>query len=431
MPMEPHDPSPKPGMDPRIAAGAGIMVLTLIGFYLFHDPAPQDVTGIPSPAPAARAANGKDGLGISTDSATLPEVTSRAAPVPEDLPPTGDDGQPFSKSPHYAAALAVSGMEEDATRVEAIEALMETWVATNPRQAADWAGSLPAGIFRDDALSSLMVHWAARSAPDAAAWMNRTGVDDGEAASVLASSWAGKDPAAAATWAASLRNEESRRIATSSAAAAWAVSAPRTAAAYAESLPAGERTAAITAVLGTWAAASPAEAGAWLSRLTFPSETDHAIAVAALVTTWTSQSPAAVSKYVNNLPDGPAREAAASQFAVTAAATAPAEALMWALNLRDPDQRNQVVADACENWYEGSPDTFREGIAEALGLMEDAAMRRGVYEMLYDRDPAFHDKLLTLADPVTAVPPPLQPAPTAPSAPGAPSLLFPPPLPDP
>jgi hypothetical protein len=30
--------------------------------------------------------------------------------------------------------------------------------------------------------------------------------------------------------------------------------------------------------------------------------------------------------------------------------------------------------------------------------MEDPAMRRGVYEMLYDRDPAFQDNLLKLVD---------------------------------
>ena len=313
-----------------------------------------------------------------------------------------DDRQPFNKSPHYAAALTVSGMEEDETRVEAIEALMETWVASNPRQAAEWAGSLPAGTFRDDALSSLMMHWAASAPAAAAAWMSRTGVDDSEAASVLASRWAAQDPAAAAAWSATLANTESRRTALGSAAAAWAASAPAAAADFAENLPAADRTAAITAVLAVWANTAPAQAGVWLNGTAFASETDRAVAVAALVTPWTAQSPAAVSKYINSLPDGPAREAAASQFAVTAAPTAPAEALMWAMNIRDPDQRNQVVSDSCESWFNGSPDTFRSGIAEAIGLMEDPAMRRGVYEMLYEHDPAFHDNLLTLADPAPA-----------------------------
>ena len=321
-------------------------------------------------------------------------------------------------------------MDEDDTRVEAIEALMETWVAANPRQAADWAGSLPAGTFRDDTLSSLMVHWATLAPADAAAWMIHTGVDDSEAASVLAGTWAAQNPAAAASWAASMGNLESRRLATSSVAGAWAAIAPQAAAAYAGSLPATDRSAAINTVLAIWAATAPAQAGAWLSSTTFPSENDRALAVAALITPWTAQSPAAASKYINNLADGPAREAAASQFAITAAPNAPAEALMWGMNITDPDQRNQVVADACESWLDGSPDTFRSGIAEALGLMEDPAMRRGVYEMLYERDPAFHDNLLALADPAPAANPTPAPAP-APAMPFPlqpdPTLLFPPP----
>ncbi len=317
-------------------------------------------------------------------------------------------------------------MEEDGARVEAIEALMETWVADNPRQAADWAGSLPAGIFRDDALSSLMVHWAARAPSDAAAWMNRTGVDDSEAASVLAGSWAATDPGAATSWAASMGNLESRRMATASAVSAWAATAPQAAAAFAERLPDHDRASAITAVLASWGLSAPAAAAAWLKQVTFASDSDQSIATAALVTPWTSQSPGAVSKYINTLPEGPAREAAASQFAVTAAAAAPAEALMWAMNLRDPDQRNQVVADTCESWYDGSPDTFREGIAEAIGLMEDAAMRRGVYEMLYDRDPGFQDNLLQLIDQ-----PPAAPAVSAPTPASAPEpLAAPPPVAD-
>ena len=138
-------------------------------------------------------------------------------------------------------------MEENESRVEAIEALMETWVAANPRQAADWAGSLPAGAFRDDALSALMVHWGGKSPADAAAWMTRTGVDDGEAASVLAGTWAATDPSNAASWAGAMENLESRRLATTSVASSWADTAPQAAAAYAAKLSPGDRAPAITA----------------------------------------------------------------------------------------------------------------------------------------------------------------------------------------
>ena len=211
-------------------------------------------------------------------------------------------------------------------------------------------------------------------------------------------------------------NLESRRLAVSSAVSAWAHTAPQAAAAFAERLPDNDRASAITAVISTWAATAPAEAAAWLTHVSFGSPSDHAITLGALVTPWSAQNPGAVSKFINTLPEGPAREAAASQFAVTAAATAPAEALMWAMNLSDPDQRNQVTADACETWYDKSPETFRAGIEEAMGLMDDPAMRRSVYEMLYERDPDFQTQLLQLVDenslsnPVAPIAPATSPA---------------------
>ena len=373
--------------------------------------------------PASPPAPGRPASMDRMDTApSFPESWSGRAPAAAPQSSPAGLPVPFTKSPHYASALSVAGMEEDGNRAEAIEALMETWVGANPQQAADWAGSLPAGTFRDDALSALMVHWAGHAPADAAGWMSRTGVDDGEAASVVAGSWAATNPSAATAWAASMGNLETRRLALSSAVSAWANTDPRSAAAFAERLPANDRSAAITTVVSTWATTAPSEAAAWLTQIPFESDSDQAIAMGALVTPWSTQNPAAVSKFINSLPEGPGREAAASQFAVSAAATAPAEALMWAMNLKEPDQRNQVTADACETWYDRSPETFRAGIAEAIALMDDPAMRRSVYEMLYERDPDFQTKLLQMVDQTPLNDPA---APAAPVSPSVESLLLP------
>lgn len=385
----------------------GVLIL-VVGYPIWTQTAPK-------PTPASRKAT-SDGIGAAA--AGTPALPPGVMTPPTPAPDAANAPVSFTKSPLYSSALSVAGMEEDDNRAEAIEALMESWVASNPQQAADWAGSLPAGTFRDDALSALMVHWGARDPAGAAGWMSRTGVDDGEAASVLAGSWAATNPSAAAAWASSMDNLESRRLAVSSAVSAWAHTAPQAAAAFAEGLPGNDRASAITAVISTWAATAPSEAAAWLTQVPFELPSDHALALGALVTPWSAQNPGAVSKFINTLPEGPAREAAASQFAVTAAATAPAEALMWAMNLSDPDQRNQVTADACETWYDKSPETFRAGIEEAMSLMDDPAMRRSVYEMLYERDPDFQAQLLQLVDqnaldkaasPVTPAPPTVEP----------------------
>lgn len=315
-------------------------------------------------------------------------------------PGTGSgSSKAFLSSPNYKAALDVAGMADGPTRSEAMEALIETWVASNPVDAADWAGSLPAGSFRDDAMSALMFHWALSTPADAAAWMARTGVDDPEAASALAGRWAAKDPSSAAIWAEGLTDALMRHDAVAGVAGAWAESSPESAASWVAGLPAADKPAAEATLIAAWSQSSPSAAAAWLARQKEAGQESQTTALAVLTTNWAEQSPGAASKFVNSLPEGPAREAATSQFAIGAAATAPAEALTWAMSLTDTEQRNQVVADAVESWYDGAPEGFRAGISDALAMMDDATMRKGVYEMLYDHDPGFHDNLLKLVEP--------------------------------
>ena len=411
--------SAQPKLHRGLALAFGLLLLAA-GYALW----PEKTTSRDSVLGVSDSAGRATGSGNEATAAQLAGRLSSDPSSKSTIQSEAEANLPYSRTRHYPSALVVAGMEENESRVEAIEALMETWVAANPRQAADWAGSLPAGAFRDDALSALMVHWGGQSPADAAAWMSRTGVDDGEAASVLAGIWAAKDPSNAASWAGTMENLESRRLATTSVASAWADTAPQAAAAYAAKLSPGDRAPAITAVLATWATTAPSQAAAWVANIKFDTPEEQGTALATLVTPWSRQSPAAASRFINTLPEGPAREAAASQFAVSAAATAPAEALTWGMNLTDPEHRNQVVADACESWYDGDPETFRAGIAEAISLMDDPAMRRGVYEMLYERDPAFQTSLLKLVDsaplPATEAPAASDPAPAAPAPEPAP-----------
>ena len=377
---------------------SGSLFVLLVGYLLTRtSPSPDWIKSRPGSTLGTAISSTAPGSTAPVESKINPLNPGNAASA---------GNQPFTASENYPAALSIAGMQDEATRSEALEALMETWVSTQPEQAANWAGSLPAGTFRDDALSALMFHWGAQNPAAAAQWMTRTGVDDPEAASVLAGRWGQTDPSAAAGWAAALPESETRQTAISAIAASWAATSPLAAAAYADKLPPSDRTGAITAVLTQWADRAPAAAAAWLSNIDFPSPDEQSLALAALITPWASQSPSAVAKYINALPEGPAREAASSQFAISAAATAPAESLMWAMNIKDPVQRNQVVTDACEAWYDQSPDTFRSGIGEAIALMEDPTMRRGVYHMLYERDPAFQTNLLQMADQAPASPGP-------------------------
>lgn len=328
--------------------------------------------------------------------------------------PSKGTGRNFLRSPEYKAALEVAGMADNSMRTEALEALIETWVAISPVDAADWAGSLPSGDFRDDAMSSLMFHWGQASPAEAAAWMARTGVDDPEAASTLACRWAATDPSSAASWATGLKDSEMRVTAIAGIAGAWAERSPAAAADWVSHLPQAEKESAAATLTAAWSATEPAAAAAWLARQADANQETQTTALAVLAANWGEQSPGAASRFLNSLPEGAVRDAAASQFAIAAAPAAPAEALAWAMNLPDPEERNQVVTSATENWYDGAPEGFRAGISDALSMMDDPSMRKGVYEMLYERDPGFHDNLLKLVEPAAPAAAPV--APVAPAA---------------
>lgn len=308
-------------------------------------------------------------------------------------------GHGFLGTAEYKAALEVAGMADTPMRTEAMEALIETWVASSPSDAADWAGSLPAGNFRDDAMSALMFHWGLSAPAEAAAWMARTGVDDPEAASALACRWAASDPSSASSWAENIKDNVMRQDAIAGVAGAWGERAPESAATWVATLPAHEKELASATLTAAWSATAPAAAAAWLANQKDAGKETQTAALAVLTTNWAEQSPGAASRFLNTLPEGPVRDAAASQFAVAAAPAAPAEALAWAMNLEEPAQRNQVVTDATESWYDGAPEGFRAGISDALSLMDDPEMRKSIYEMLYNRDPGFHDNLLKLVEP--------------------------------
>lgn len=391
----------------------------------------------PDAAPRGAAASGSLNPGSAAPGTKTPAHATGA----RDDGSLPDLSRAFLDSPHYKAALSVAGMPDGPTRAEAMEALIETWAASAPKDAADWAASLPAGSFRDDALSAVMFHWGLSAPADAAGWMARTGVDDPEAGSVLAGRWAAQDTASAAVWSEKLTDPVLRQDAINAVAGAWAERAPDAAAAWVSGLPAADKTAATAALVAAWAQTSPEAAADWLARQQDAGQESQTSAVAVLITNWAEKNPGAASRFVNSLPEGPVREAASSQFAVAAAPSAPAEALTWAMNLTDPVQRNQVVADAAERWYDGAPEGFRAGISDALALMDDPTMRKSVYEMLYKRDTGFHDNLLkliepaspaqaaaTLASPSTVSPPaPVAPetVPATGASPGLPGPFFP------
>lgn len=378
----PRSPIPR-----RRVAGVSLLALAVAAVVLFA------MRRIPPHSPGG----GKSGVGVVDADAEKSSGSHRfRAHIRRDGAPGA--GIPEAPADLDAEAARVSNLPEGEARLEALVRLMEWWAAADPDKAAAWAGRLPAGTFRTDAVSELAQHWAARDPNAAAAWLISSGLADSETSGRLAAGRAAVSPTEAAQWALTLTDAEQRRSAVNAIAATWALKEPAVAATWIESLPADEKFAAAAQIVGPWAEMDAPAASTWLLRLSPDHTDDIAVAAAVLVNRWTEADPGAVSRWVNSLPAGDTREAAAAVFAVAAAPIAPADAMQWAQSLTDETRRIETVTGVCESWHDAAPDEFRAAIGTHLQKMTDPAMRKSVYEMLYEKDEDFHDNLLELIE---------------------------------
>jgi hypothetical protein len=336
-----------------------------------------------------------------------PNGSSQTTP-PNSPQPAPSDPKPASSEARRAALKAaiqeiLSSLQGDA-RLESLSPLLAEWIQLDAPAAASWAAALPAGPFRSDAVGELLLHWAAADPEKAAAWLPGSGSLDPESASTLAGKWAISDPAKAASWAASLSNQADRTAARAAIAGSWAARDPLNAAAWAQSLDPSDFPAAATAVADAWSRSAPARAAAWLTSLSPEPNPALEAAAGTVVQHWTEQNPGAVSQWLNAMPESPQKDSAASLFALAAAPVAPTDAMLWASSLADDTLRRDTVAGVCERWYDAAPDEFKAQIPAQLDLLEEPALRHGIYEMLYEKDPEFRLTLLRIAD--GDIPPP-------------------------
>lgn len=377
------------------AAGTGAVALLALIFLLSSSR--EDGAATARTASAETPALEGKPVGAATDAPPSPATSgvSAAKGSPSGGGETGETEKPVNFPETARALLEITDAEK---RGEEIAKLLRDWVAKAPHEAADWVSGLPAGNLRADACGDLLTAWGERNPTEAAAWLSGSGLLTEETAGTLAGVWAGGDPEKAAAWAETLEDERAQLAARASIAGAWAEKEPQKAAAWVTTLPEKGRNVAALQVVQAWAERDGAAAAAWVTAAFAGKPKELEAPAAVLAMSWARESPAAVSRWLNTLPAGPAKEAAITAFAVSAAPKAPSSALAWAMSIGSQEQRNETVVNVCERWYDEAPESFRGGIAAALDAMEDPLMRRGIYEMLYERDPGFRDQLLALVE---------------------------------
>ncbi len=236
---------------------------------------------------------------------------------------------------------------------DAIGIAMNKWADNNPRAAWVWADQHLSGPLKERAMNDLMAGLTRRSPEQAAAWIEASGLTSQPLITTFVSTWAERDPVAAAKWAMNLPPGNARSTAVVTAASAMALNDPEKATKiFADELAKGDQNLAIS--------------------ITDP---------------WATSDPAATSKWVESLPDGPAKNEAAATLATVWAASDIKAAVAWSESITDADTRRQVIAHIGTTWGAIEP----ESALQWLGTLPAQQSSDGITGAMYSwagTDPA-------------------------------------------
>lgn len=133
-----------------------------------------------------------------------------------------DDPQRAARSLAETAATAGGDTATDKLSASAAQ-IASAWTGQNPTEAATWAGTLPDGKVREQALGQVAGEWARYDPEAASAWINTLPHDRSRDAAIgqLVNRIAASDPQSAFTWATSMQAGEKQTEVLKGAAQAW------------------------------------------------------------------------------------------------------------------------------------------------------------------------------------------------------------------
>ncbi|MCB1098232.1 MAG: hypothetical protein KDN22_21855 [Verrucomicrobiae bacterium] len=322
--------------------------------------------------------------------------------------------QLLATRPELAAAEVANLPEATELRDDRLAQLMEVWVEQNPNDAADWASTLPNGIFRDEALQELGAAWAISDAAAAAQWAKQS-LAAGQLlpASALLSAWGRNDPDNAAKWLSDLSDSEETEIdadtlsrLTGALTYAWASTEPEAAAKWvaAQEDP-GVRSRAIVNLAAGWAEHDPGALATWLQTNVPPDASEAQAAYVALASQWADSQPEVAGQWAAALPSGELRDTTLATFTSSLATSSPAAALQWSQQIEDTARRQEAALDIYETWLDDDLPTARDALIATIPTLEERAYQHDLYNLLHEKDPIFRDELYNLILPEAATAP--------------------------
>lgn len=227
------------------------------------------------------------------------------------------------------------------TTPELLGEVVGRWAQDDPRSALAWAGTLPVGAERENALYRSITAIGG-SDPGQAANLATTmlsGEKQTQAFGGIATNWATRDPKAAAAWAGQIGDTSARQ-------------------------------AAMAGVVSQWAQQDPAAAAAWTM-----GSPEGAGAVFRVSATWANQDPTAAAKWLDTLAAGTARDTAVSAFSQTVSRADPEGAAAWASTISLPTQRAFAMERIYESWRRTDPKSAAAWMSASPAVSEELKRR--------------------------------------------------------
>ena len=265
----------------------------------------------------------------------------------------------------------------------AFQTLGNQYVDNDPAKALEWVKTIDSPSAQADVLASVYSSWAYRE-PDAAAEeaLSLTDTDQKRrAVESIAGVRARNDPEKAIEWAEGLSGD-SRDQALASVIQATASEDPIKASKEVERLlnegsDSPKLADAAASVAGSWTESNPQAAADWASEL--GSDKARKDAVGRVAGQWSKFDPMGASQWISNLNEGPERDAAAGQLSQNIRGTDPESAFAWASTIQDERDRFQALEQTVDTWKNSNETAARDAILEAsLSEADQAKLLEGI-----------------------------------------------------
>jgi hypothetical protein len=260
---------------------------------------------------------------------------------------------------------------------DGVEAIWVKLAEDDPRSAAGFLASLPAGIPRSEAVVKLAAMWAHEDIGEALVWLDELrGEEQGQALGEVMETWAESDPQAALSYLRRLPSGETRDGFVERIIRRVALAEPEEASAFLGEL-SGEssRESAIQTIAWKWSNANPARAAIWAESL--PEGKARKDAVGAIASAWAENDFAEVEAWLSNLSGGESRDKAIAVFIDRIASRDPGKASAWAERIEDSSERTIKLESVARAWLEADPAGARQWI---LGSPLPADMKTQLLE---------------------------------------------------